>query len=93
MSFFGDMMTMFAGGDKPSVQQPQVATSSSDPHETGRTEPQSEAEMASIKAAEDDEKRRQANKQGQQSTILTGSLGTPADETDGAAQRKTLLGA
>jgi hypothetical protein len=91
MSFFGDMMTMFSGGDKPNVQTPQVATTAAEPLPTGRTEPQSEAEMASIKAAEDDERRRQMDKKGQGSTILTGSLGTPAE--DGAAQRKTLLGA
>jgi len=89
MSFFGDVMTMFAGGDKPKVQTPQVATSRDEPHETGRTEPQSDAEFAAIEKAEDDERRRQANKKGQGSTILTGSLGTPADET----KPKTLLGA
>jgi len=86
------LMELFAGGSKPKVQSPQVATSASAQHETGRTEPQSEAELAKIKEAEDDERRRQANKQGQGSTILTGSLGTPAEE-DEAAQRKTLLGA
>lgn len=89
----GMMMEFFAGGDaSEDIQLPQVATKADEPHPTGRTEPQSEAELAAIKAAEDDEKRRQANKQGQKDTILTGSLGTPAEE-DGAAQRKTLLGA
>ena len=92
MSFFGDMMTMFSGGDSPKVQTPQVATKADEPHETGRTEPQSEAEAAAIKQAEDDERRRLSEKQGQQSTILTGSLGTPAEE-ESASQRKTLLGA
>lgn len=90
------LMEFFAGGDASSdIQTPQVAATAEElqHNETGRTLPQSEAENIKIKEAEDDEKRRQANKQGQQSTILTGSLGTPADETDGATQRKTLLGA
>lgn len=91
----GMLMEFFAGGDaSDDVQFPQVAETREEleESETGRTKPQSEAEQIAIKQAEDDERRRQANKQGQQDTILTGQLGTPAEE-DGAAQRKTLLGA
>lgn len=89
------LMEFFAGGDaSDDVQMPQVATTKAelDENETGRTLPQSEAENAAILAAEEGERDKQRAKQGQGSTILTGSLGTPAEE-DGAAQRKTLLGA
>jgi hypothetical protein len=91
MSFFGDMMTMFAGGDKPEVQTPQVATTAEEfPHETGRTAPQSDAENLAIAESEEAERDKRRAKQGQQSTILTGSLSTPAEDEP---QRKTLLGA
>ncbi len=87
MSILGDM---FGGSSKGSnVQAPQVASSASEPNETGRTLPQSEAEAASIKAQQDEERRRQALKEGQQETILT--KGNFVE--DDAAKRKTLLGA
>lgn len=84
---------MFGGGGKGGgtpVQSPQVASSASEPHETGRTLPQSEAEAAAIKKAEDDERRRQTNKTGQQETIISGGTGA-FDET--GYPKKTLLGA
>lgn len=90
------LMELFGGGDaSKDVQLPQVARTADELEhsETGKTEPQSEAEAAAIKNAEEDERRRQAANQGQQSTILTGSLGSPAEDESSASQRKTLLGA
>jgi hypothetical protein len=82
---------MFGGGGKGSdVQTPQVAQTAAEyPGETGRTEPQSEAELIAIKEAEDAERRRQLNKEGQQDTILTKDNFVE----DTATKRKTLLGA
>lgn len=86
-------MEFFAGGDaSDDIQTPQVAVQPEErTPENPRTLPQSEAENAAILEAEEAERDKARKKQGQGSTVLTGSLGSPAEEDE--TQRKTLLGA